>query len=152
MASTCSVVMSALMTVSMALFSDRVRYAAGVSFGLFEHVFGAERDFFGFDDAEQLAFDEKGVVGGTGLSGVFFDGVTGDRSRASMRSFRVRASDSVIATPLFPCAPRTLSGGQATQQMHAAEIPRVLQKTRSSFYHSPSTSARLSQDYFRKEQ
>jgi len=67
------------------------------------------------NNGKQLAVDEKGVVGGTGLGGVFFDGVTGDRSRASMRSFRVRASDSVIATPLFPCAlRRALSGSQAT--------------------------------------
>ena len=74
-------------------FADRVRYAAGVSFGLFEHVFGAERDFFGFDDAEQLAVDEKGVVGGTGPGGVFFDGVTGERRK--IEDFVVADDDPV---------------------------------------------------------
>lgn len=155
-------------------FADRVRYAAGVSFGLFEHVFGAERNFFGFDDAEQLAVDEKGVVGGTGPGWVFFDGVTGERREVA--DFFVADDDPVedgrskpridaffsctslgfshCHTPFSVRAADALgrsSNGQATQRPHAAEIPRVLQKNRSSFYHSPSTSARLFQDYFRKE-
>ncbi|NLN59180.1 MAG: hypothetical protein GX147_00445, partial [Deltaproteobacteria bacterium] len=55
---------------------------------------------------------------------------TDERSRASMRAFRVLASDSGIATPLRLCVLRgTLFGqssnGQATQRPQAAEVLHV---------------------------
>ena len=55
---------------------------------------------------------------------------TDDRSRASMRSFRVLASDSVIATPLRLCVLRRTSFGQsgnsqATQRPQATEVLHV---------------------------
>lgn len=72
-------------------FAYRVRYAAGVSLGLFQHVFGAEGDFFGFYDAEQLSVHKQGVVGGAGLGGVFFHGVV--RQRRTVADF-VAADES----------------------------------------------------------
>ncbi|MPM58633.1 hypothetical protein SDC9_105465 [bioreactor metagenome] len=63
----------------------RIRYAAGVSLGLFQHVLGAEGDFFGFYDAEQFSVRKKGVIGGTGLGGVFFHGVV--RQRRTVADF-----------------------------------------------------------------
>ena len=47
----------------------------GVPLGLQEDALGAEAQFLGLNNAEQLAIDDKGVVGGSFVRGEFLDGV-----------------------------------------------------------------------------
>jgi hypothetical protein len=56
-----------------------------VTLGLLQNTGGTHADFLSFDDAEEPALHEKGVVGGTAVGGVFFNGVAGERSDIDIR-------------------------------------------------------------------
>ena len=51
--------------------------AFGIAFGLQEDVLGAEAEFFGFDDAEEMAVAAEDIVGGAIGGFEFFDGGVG---------------------------------------------------------------------------
>lgn len=52
--------------------------AFGVTLGLREDALRADGEFFGFDDAEEVAIYEESVVGGAVGGGEFFNGVGGE--------------------------------------------------------------------------